>query len=382
MKILVLGGTGTIGAHLIELLSASAHEILITSRSHHQSTGNMRYTMGDAHDNRFLMDLLQTYWDCIIDFMLYSTSEFQSLAKKLLAATDQYIFLSSSRVYATDELPVTESTARLLDSCRDQKYLGTDDYALTKARQEDILIQSGFANWTIVRPYITYGEYRMQLGVLELDGWLYRALQGRTIVFSKDIADHITTLSYAGDVAAYISRIIGSAESRGGIYQITTAKAMKWEKILEIYRDTLKVRTGKSPRLLLVNTIYDMIPEKPNYQAEYDRLKDRMFDSEKIVKALGPIDCPMETAAGLQKCLLAFLEKPGFQRIQWEREALLDKLTGERASLFEMHSFEDKIKYFLLRNSPVFLYAHILRFHKTVVRALRYIKKCLRYKAS
>ena len=57
---------------------------------------------------------------------------------------------------------------------KDEEYLKTDEYALSKARQEDILHRSGKNNWTVIRPYITYSEIRLQLGVLEKELWLYR----------------------------------------------------------------------------------------------------------------------------------------------------------------------------------------------------------------
>ena len=64
---------------------------------------------------------------------------------------------------------------------------------LAKARQEDLLFNSGNNNWTIVRPYITYSENRFQLGIYEKEGWLNRALSGNDIIFSRDIGDCITT---------------------------------------------------------------------------------------------------------------------------------------------------------------------------------------------
>lgn len=51
--------------------------------------------------------------------------------------------------------------------CRDEDYIKTDEYALQKARQENILLGSKYKNWTIIRPYITYNKERLQLGVLE-----------------------------------------------------------------------------------------------------------------------------------------------------------------------------------------------------------------------
>ena len=85
--------------------------------------------------------------------------------------------------YANENGRITEKSKRLLDVCTDEEYLKTDEYALTKVRQENILLSSGKKNWTIIRPYITYNVERLQLGVYEKENWLYRALHGRSIVF-------------------------------------------------------------------------------------------------------------------------------------------------------------------------------------------------------
>lgn len=41
MKVLVLGGTGAMGVHLVHLLKEKGHEIIVTSRSAQNSTGNI-----------------------------------------------------------------------------------------------------------------------------------------------------------------------------------------------------------------------------------------------------------------------------------------------------------------------------------------------------
>ena len=51
----------------------------------------------------------------------------------MLEATDQYVFISSARVYAQTEDLITEDTPRLLDVCTDKEYLKTNEYALAKA---------------------------------------------------------------------------------------------------------------------------------------------------------------------------------------------------------------------------------------------------------
>ena len=140
MNILVLGGTGAMGVHLVELLSQRGDAVWVTSRRERPSRKNVTYVRGDAHDNDFLQTLLVgRRWDAIVDFMVYRTGEFRHRMPQLLAATAQYVFLSSSRVYADSAEPITEDSPRLLDVSTDATYLKTDEYALAKARQENAL---------------------------------------------------------------------------------------------------------------------------------------------------------------------------------------------------------------------------------------------------
>ena len=154
MKILVLGGTGAMGVHVTELLSATGHEVAVTSRRFREPRNGVEYVQGNAKDPLFLNGLLAEHWDAVIDFMVWSSSEFRERCASFLASTDQYVFLSSYRVYA-DSPVITEESPRLLDACEDGEYLATDEYALAKARCEDALVMSGRKNWTIVRPAIT-----------------------------------------------------------------------------------------------------------------------------------------------------------------------------------------------------------------------------------
>ena len=84
-----------------------------------------------ARDIEFLRKVLKLQeWDAIVDFMVYSTEEFSCRVQLLLNATRQYLFLSSSRVYAdTNGALIKEDSPRLLDTINDSEYLQTDEYA-------------------------------------------------------------------------------------------------------------------------------------------------------------------------------------------------------------------------------------------------------------
>lgn len=108
MKILVLGGTGAMGIHLIKLLVNNGVEVFVTTRRQVMSHGAIRYIQGNARNLDFLKGLLSEHWDAIVDFMSYSTEEFRNRVSLLLNVTEQYLFLSSSRVYANSEIPIRE----------------------------------------------------------------------------------------------------------------------------------------------------------------------------------------------------------------------------------------------------------------------------------
>lgn len=349
-KVLLLGGTGAIGTYLKDILVSHNIETFITSRSHRNNTGCLHYIEGNAHNMDFLTRVCEEKYDVIVDFMSYKTDEFSQRVDILLQSTKQYVFISSARVYSDKEHPIKETSPRLVDVAEDDIYLQTDEYALTKARQENLLTKSRYKNYTIVRPYITYGDYRLQLGVLEKEEWLFRALKGRTVVFSEGIAEKITTMTNGFDVANGIYSIMGKTESYGETYHITGNYLAKWYDIWTIYSNVLTNMTGNKPKLKLVDitTFLSVRSSDLKWQVIYDRLYNRDFDASKIKSIMGDVSLTsLET--GLAKCLSNFLEKPVFKDINWKSEAIKDRITGERTPLKEICGIKNKVKYIYYR---------------------------------
>ena len=342
------------GTHLVNILHTREDTMCtVTTRSSQRlSYDNIRYVTGNAHDTSFLYPLLESLrWDAIVDFMIYNTADFAERLSRFLSVTSQYIYISSSRVYAQSDAPLTEESPRLLDVCEDREYLSTDEYALAKARQEDLLRCSGRRNWTIVRPYVTFSESRLQLSPLEKEFWLYRALHGRTIVFSKDLADRITTLTYGADVARGIAALIGRNEAFGEIFHITGNSHYKWNEILDLYLDVIENTTGSRPKVLMEERYSSYIGGSAQ-QIRFDRLYDRVFDNSKIGKFID-VESFKDTKEALSECLKYFISHPDFKSINWVSEARKDRVTREWASMFEIKGTKNKIKYFLLKSNMI-----------------------------
>lgn len=357
MKVLVFGGTGAIGTPVVDMLAKDGHEVYVTSRRERKTDkDNLKYIRGNAMDMEFVRSALESQkYDVLIDFMAYDTATFKERCYYLLDHVGRYFYFSSSRVYADNGLkPITEESARLLDKCDDQEYLSTDEYALAKARQENILKESGRNNWTIIRPYITYNTERLQLGVLEKEEWLYRALHGRTIVFTGDISSKATSLTYGEDSARRIVKLAEGDEC-GQVYHIATEEQIKWEDVLKVYVETLTEVLERPQK-------YKVIPDSNTqkkygryWQIQYDRLFDRIFNSSKVQKATGNMEFAT-VRSQLSQCLIEFVRgKHNFriQNINWFEEGYFDKVCGEHTPFSEIPGNKNRIKYLVARYTNI-----------------------------
>lgn len=347
MNILVLGGTGAMGRPLVQELSME-NTVWVTSRKPHPSTGSVRYILGNAKDLTFLEQALtERHYDAIVDFMVWTT-EFEAVLPMLLQNTDQYVFISSARVYSQSDEPITESTPRLLDVSDDQIYLRTNEYALAKAREEDLLRKSGSKNYTIIRPSITYNTHRLQLGVFEKEAWLYRALHGRSIVFSDDIADKLTTMTLGDDVAKGIASIVGQDSAIGETFHITYPSSLLWSDVLNVYLQVLEKHLGRKVNVVMTKKCTNLLFPARIYQVIYCRYFNRTFDNSKIGQYcdVSKFTAPEE---GLVECLQRFLDSPSFSTIDWPLEALNDKAANERTPISEIPGIGSKIYYLLYR---------------------------------
>lgn len=348
--ILVLGGTGVMGRHVVQLLAkASDTNVFVTSRSDRTDMGNIKYIKGNAHDISFLFPVLESKrWKAIVDFMDYaSLGEFRERMAMFLENTEQYVFFSSSRVYADSQEAITEKTMRLLDVCQDKEFLSQETYALTKARCEDLLLHSGKCNWTILRPYIIFGEEQYQLGMFEKEDWLYRAIHGRDIVVEKDVYYSKTSLTYGLDAARCIAAIIGQEGAYGEIFQIATNEVHTWKEIVDVYLDVVAQKTGKRVGVKLTD---DWKPWHGGYEAKwlYDRRYDRVFNSEKIGQYI-PLDTFTPTLDAIKSCLSRYIERKecGYN---WAHEWYKDKETNLLSFPWEMlPTWKKKLKYILFR---------------------------------
>ena len=287
-KILVPGGTGAMGVYLIpELLKMGYQVDVIALDVGETKSDALRYIQADAKNYDFIAEQLKNGYDAVVDFMLYpKREEYERFLPLYLNNTQHYIYLSSYRVYANEEQPVKETSPRLLDVSTDQVLLSSGDYCIYKAQGEDFLRSSEFDHFTIIRPAITYSKRRFQLITMEYPLVVRRMLEGKTLVLPEAAMNVQATMSWAGDVAKMIARLLLNPKAYRETYSVCTAEHHTWGEIAEMYARIggLKYCTTDTDTFLQIispNNIY------ARQQLGYDRYFERIMDNSKILEVTG-----------------------------------------------------------------------------------------------
>ena len=179
-KVLVLGATGAMGRYLVpELVNLNYEVTGVGLEEIAPWKLSAKYIQGNAFDKNFLNELLKEKFDGIINFMEYGKFDFSEYYQLFLEHTSHYIYLSTCRVYDDKEQPIKETSPRLWDSSEDEGLKASHDYCIYKAQDEDLLVNSGYNNWTVVRPATTFSTMRLQLVTLEFKNSVVLALMGK-----------------------------------------------------------------------------------------------------------------------------------------------------------------------------------------------------------
>lgn len=287
-NVLVLGSTGAMGQYLVPYLADMGYRITAVSLDDEKPYSNrVTCIKGNAKNKEFLGNLLSQKFDGVVDFMCYTNHEFREYEKMFLDNTQHYIFLSSCRVYADEEVPIKETSPRLLDVSHDPCLLSSDDYCIYKAKTENMLMFSEYPNWTIVRPATTFSKMRYQLVTLEAANCVGRAQKGKKVVLPKQAKDIPATLCWAGDVSMMIAKLLFNEDAKREIFNVCSSEARTWGEIAEYYNKICGLEVvwvDKEDYLKILNPELNL---NVRWQLEYARMFHRITDNSKVLKFTG-----------------------------------------------------------------------------------------------
>ena len=110
MSILILGGTGFIGPHMVREALRRGHEVSLFNRGRTNSElfPDLKLFKGDR--NSGLQSLEGGKWDVVVDNSGYVPRQVEDSARLLSSAVSHYAYVSTLSVYAVSPAPITEAS--------------------------------------------------------------------------------------------------------------------------------------------------------------------------------------------------------------------------------------------------------------------------------
>ncbi len=233
MDLLVLGGTGFIGPHLVRYAVARGHRVTIFTRGKHQADlpDGVTHLIGDR--NGQLGALEGKRWDAVIDDSATNPDWVRQSATLLRDAAGTYLFTSSTGVYYPYLTRAIDESSPVHYDLRDPKD-GSEVFGVAKARCEREAQQAFGDRAIIVRPTYIVGPGDTSD---RFPYWPVRLARGGEVL-APGRADDPAQLIDVRDLAEFM--VHRTESRRGGVYNVVgPAKPLTAPEFYEAARAAL-----------------------------------------------------------------------------------------------------------------------------------------------
>ena len=181
MKILIIGGTGTISSAITRQLVAEGHELWLVNRGNRRKevSDSVKQVIVDINSNEeeLVKMLGDECFDAVCEFIGFLPSQVERDIRIFQGRTKQYVYISSASAY---NKPVRNHVITEGTTLANPHW----EYSRNKIASEELLMKAYRENGfpvTIVRPSHTYCERGVPVSVHGLNGsWqvLKRMMEG------------------------------------------------------------------------------------------------------------------------------------------------------------------------------------------------------------
>lgn len=361
-KILLIGGTGIISSEIMLLALQKGHEVHLLNRSRsarnlpqgvflHKADIRNKNSVKNAIGNRT--------FDVVVDFISYTVEHLENSFALFSNKCRQFIFISSACVYNREgQNEVITENSKLLNH--------NWDYGVNKVKCEEYLqkcAEEKGLKYTIVRPYITYGDTRIPFGIMPAYGyhWTFvsRILAGKPVFVWGDGKIKVA-ITHASDFAVGFVGLLMNEKAFNQIFHITTDETITWEEMIGL----IARKAGIEARIIKIPTA-DIIRYYPSVKPMLlgDRSLNAVFDNSKIKNTVHDFHCSTSIKQGVENTVDAIKEQKYQKGIDYSWDAICDKLISKYAGSDKINnkklmfidyignaSISDKYAYFLYRN--------------------------------
>lgn len=325
MKILLIGGTGTISSAITRQLAESGHELWVLNRGNRKNEvpAGVRQVICDINDEaEVLRQTGDQVFDAVCEFIGFLPSQVERDIRLFCGRTRQYVYISSASAYNKPAAShvITEGTALA------NPYW---EYSRNKIACEELLMKTyreeGFPV-TIVRPSHTYCERSVPVSVHGPKGsWqvLKRMLEGKPVLIQGD-GSSLWTLTWNEDFARGFIGLLGNPKAIGEAFQIMSDEQLTWNQIYKSVANAL----GVTFKPYYVSSDFLAAVSPKEYDLTGNLLGDKavtvVFDCTKLKRAVPGFCATTRFDEGVRRCVDYLMSHPELQVEDPEFDAWCD----------------------------------------------------------
>lgn len=327
MRILIIGGTGTISSAITRQLAASGHDLWLLNRGNRKNevpTG-VKQIICDINDEaEVLRQIGDTMFDAVCEFIGFLPSQVERDIRLFKGRTRQYVYISSASAYnkpARSHI-ITEGTTLANPYWQ---------YSRDKIACEELLMKEYRENSfpaTIVRPSHTYCERSVPVSVHGLKGsWqvLKRMIDGKPVIVNGD-GSSLWTLTWNEDFAKGFIGLLGNPKAVGEAFQIMSDEQLTWNQIYQCIANALG--TEFKPYYVASDFLATVAPKEYDFTGNLlgDKSVTVVFDCTKLKRAVPGFQATTRFDEGVRRCVTYLMSHPELQIEEPEFDAWCDRV--------------------------------------------------------
>lgn len=327
MKILLIGGTGTISSAITRQLAEGGHELWLLNRGNRKNEvpANVRQVICDINDEAEVMRQMGAeVFDAVCEFIGFLPSQVERDIRLFTGRTRQYVYISSASAYNKPAAShvITEGTTLA------NPYW---EYSRNKIACEELLMrtyrEAGFPV-TIVRPSHTYCERGVPVSVHGPKGsWqvLKRMMEGKPVLVQGD-GSSLWTLTWNEDFARGFIGLLGNPKAIGEAFQIMSDEQLTWNQVYQSVANALGV-TFK-PYYVSSEFLAAVSPKAYDFTGNLlgDKSVTVVFDCTKLKRAVPGFCATTRFDEGVRRCVAYLQSHPELQEEDPEFDAWCDRV--------------------------------------------------------
>ena len=312
MKVLFIGGTGTISMAISRLLLSQGHTLYLLNRGSRNTglSGDLIELKADINDEAAVAALISDLkFDVVADFIAFVPEQLERDYRLFREKTKQFIYISSASAYQKplSDYRINEGTplANPYWEYSRNKIAG-EEYLMKLYREEGFPV-------TIVRPSHTYDERSIPLGAHGAKGSfsvIKRMLEGKPVIIHGD-GTSLWTITHNSDFAKGFVGLMGNIHAIGEAVQITSDESVTWNQIYQIIADALHVK------LNAVHVASEFLDACSDYDFAGSLLGDKantvVFDNSKLKRLIPGFTATVRADQGIRSTIEYVLSHPECQ---------------------------------------------------------------------